>query len=266
MLYCSVNFQDQQHTSAFDRGLAYGDGIFTTAKINQGKVELYHQHLTRLKNGCKRLALSNVDFGKLEQEITEVAKKFPLAVLKVLISAGQGGRGYSRIGCSEPTVIVSVHEFPSHYQLWQQQGINVGDSKTLLGLNPLLAGIKHLNRLEQVIVRQELDQREEDDLLVYDLNHQLVEATSGNVFWFKAGQLYTPRITDAGISGLQRDQILAAFPDAKQVKIEQSALDRIDAMFICNCVMGIVPVKFYNQQTLSLDLVTSVQQRLASQV
>ncbi len=267
MLYCTVNGQKNDQISIADRALAYGDGVFSTAKIANGKVEMLEQHLERLKTSCQRLCIDSIDsedFSQLETELKQVAVSFPLAVLKVLISAGQGGRGYSRKGIKHHTVIITVHEFPSHYQQWQQQGITVSDSQILLGLNPLFAGIKHLNRLEQVLIRKELDNSNFDDFLVYDLNHQLVEGSSSNVFWFKGEQLFTPELTHAGVAGLKRAQILQLYPQTQQVKVTKSALADIDAMFLCNCVMGIVPVRQYNQQILPITVVLNLQQQLAS--
>ena len=218
MLYCSINGQQTDQLSIADRGLAYGDGIFTTAKIHHGQVEMLEQHIKRLKSSCQRLGIEGLNFNRLKEELSQLALTYPLAVLKVLISAGQGGRGYSRIGVNTPTVIISSFDFPLFYVKWQQQGIWVGDSQTQLGINPLLAGIKHLNRLEQVFVRKELDSRVEDDLLVYNINNRLVESSSSNVFWFKGQELYTPKITDAGVAGLMRDAVLKHKPKTKQVK------------------------------------------------
>ena len=114
------------------------------------------------------------------------------------------------------------------------------------------------------MIRRELDQHSADDLLVFDINGQLIEASCANVFWFKDKQLYTPEITDAGIAGLKRAQILAAQPNAQQVKVTQSALIDIDAMFITNCIMGIVPVHHYNDQVLSRAPVFALQEQFAS--
>ena len=144
MLYCSINFQQTNQLSSSDRSLAYGDGVFTTAKISQGRIELIDMHMQRLQNSCKKIAISGVDFAEIAQQIKSVASTYSLAVLKVLISAGQGGRGYSRQGVGQPTVMISVHEFPQHYFAWQKEGISVAKSQFKLGLNPFLAGVKTL--------------------------------------------------------------------------------------------------------------------------
>ncbi len=261
MRYCSVNYQKVNTISVLDRGLAYGDGVFTTGKVVAGQVEMLSAHLERLKIGCHKLAIIAPDFIKLAEQVKAVTTDFSLAVLKIVITAGIGGRGYSRHRADKATVIISLFDFPEHYFLWQQQGINLGVSKHKLGLNPMLAGIKHLNRLEQVLIRQELDHRAEDDLLVLDLNNHVIESSCANVFWLANGTWQTPKITTAGIAGLMRAKILTDIHDIDLVDVSLSYLSelakssKLKAMFICNSVMGVVPIKAYNQQLLSLSAV-----------
>jgi len=252
MLYCSVNYQQVNTISTQDRGLAYGDGLFTTAKIKNGQIEMLNAHLQRLQTGCTTLGLISPDFSLLTQHICKLAIKYPLAVLKIMITAGAGGRGYSRQGVMHSNVIVMIFEFPQHYLNWQQQGINLGVARTQLGLNGILAGIKHLNRLEQVCIRQELDQREEDDLLVSDINKCVVESSCANIFWFKEGCWQTANIKQAGIAGLMRANIINTMDIMIVSDVNIMDLNTIEAAFICNSVMGIVPIKTYNKKTLSL--------------
>ena len=153
MYYCSVNGQKSQLISVKDRGLAYGDGIFTTAKISHGKVLLFDEHFARLKEGCLKLGLLLPDFANLAHEVSEQAEAYDIAVLKIMITSGEGGRGYSRQGIEKANTIIQISPFPEHYGTWQSKGIRLGISQQLLGINPLLAGIKHLNRLEQVMIR-----------------------------------------------------------------------------------------------------------------
>lgn len=252
MLYCSINYQQVDTLSVQDRGLAYGDGLFTTAKIKNGQVEMFSAHLERLKRGCTALALNKPDFTLLSQQITDVATFYPLAVLKIIITAGVGGRGYSRQGIKSSNVIIMIFDFPKHYITWQQQGINLGVAQSQLGLSAMLAGIKHLNRLEQVLIRQELDSCPEDDLLVLDINHHVVESSCANIFWCKNNCWYTPNIMQAGIAGLMRAKIIATTNIVEVVNVKLVELDDIEAAFICNSVMGIVPIKIYNEKPLSL--------------
>ncbi|MDO6426929.1 aminodeoxychorismate lyase [Thalassotalea sp. 1_MG-2023] len=263
MLYCSLNGIRTEDISIKDRGLAYGDGVFTTAKIVDGTILLLAEHIDRLKESCARIALSNIDWHALKAELVKQSTAFPLAVLKVMITAGTGGRGYSRIGVSKPNVIVMVHEFPKHYIDWHQTGVSIGIAKTQLGINPQLAGIKHLNRLEQVLIRKELDESDWQDLIVTDVQNNIVETSCANVFWIKNNAVFTPELGSSGVAGLLRTQAISQFSKVKLVKAPIDALKEVDAMIICNSVMGYVPVENFNGQTLSLSVASRFIGKLA---
>ncbi|WP_448556558.1 aminodeoxychorismate lyase [Thalassotalea montiporae] len=266
--------QNQQKISTSDRALAYGDGLFTTAKIADGKVLNLSAHIERLLSGVQRLAI-DVELSGLKRRLAELAKDYPLAVLKVLISAGEGGRGYSRLGCSKGKVIISIHEFPVHYNTWHQQGINLGLAKTTLGVNPLLAGIKHLNRLEQVLVRQELDEREEDDVLVSNCLGHIIEASAGNVFWLTKQQAslatsgeksswLTPNLSMSGVDGLARQYLIQQLNKSDKYSVEiveqkELVMSDINSMLVCNSVLGIAPVHEFAGSALSIAPVHQLQ-------
>jgi len=262
MHYCSINGQVQNVLSITDRAFSYGDGVFTTARISQGKVELFPLHIKRLIDSCQQLAIPLTDIEQIISEVEDVAQKFPLAVLKIIISAGQGGRGYSRAGIIKSNVIITVHDIPQHYTAWSKHGITLGDSDFKLGLNPMMKGIKHLNRLEQVLIRAELDERVEDDLAVCDINDHIVEASCANIFWLKDDKIFTPKLTASGVYGLIRGQLLTCLEHVEIVTVDASALTEATSIFICNCVMGIVPVKQYQNRALALDPVHDIQSML----
>jgi len=255
MLYCSVNYQEITNISSQDRGLSYGDGIFTTGKVLNGEFELLTQHINRLKSACIALSIVSPNFVELNNNIKNVAKNYTLAVLKVIITAGIGGRGYSRLSIEQPTIIISVFDFPRHYFDWKKQGISLGECHLQLGVNPMLSGIKHLNRLEQVLIRRELDACAEDDLLVTDLNGVVVETSCANVFWLKDDLWQTPNISYSGIAGLMRAEILAQVDSIQIVDAKLTDLVDVKAIFICNSVMGLVPVNEYNKKRLSISAV-----------
>jgi 4-amino-4-deoxychorismate lyase len=255
MYYQSINGEQEQHLLINNRGLAYGDGVFTTAKVINGKVQFLSAHIERLINSCNKLNISLPDFSIIIDELTEAAQTYKLSVAKIIITAGDGGRGYSRQGCSTSNVIITFHAFPEHYLLLQQKGIHLGVSTLKIGINPLTAGIKHLNRLEQVLIRQELDNRIEDDLLVLNYLENVIEATAANVFWYKNNTWHTPKLDESGVEGLMRNQIIQNCSNHFEINLvnaKLSALDCIEAMFICNSVMGVMPVREFESQKLSL--------------
>ncbi|NAZ94680.1 aminodeoxychorismate lyase, partial [Vibrio toranzoniae] len=143
-----INGVVQDQLSATDRGLQFGDGCFTTARVVNGQICWLPMDIQRLQQGAERLLLPTIDWSLLQQEMTELAHQSAQGVVKVILTRGSGGRGYSGVGCEHPTRILSLSDYPAHYSLWCEQGITLALSPIPLAQNPLLAGIKHLNRLE----------------------------------------------------------------------------------------------------------------------
>ncbi|KGJ92761.1 aminodeoxychorismate lyase [Thalassotalea sp. ND16A] len=258
MLYCSVNFTKTNQINVSDRGLAFGDGVFTTGKVLNGGLEYISEHINRLQHSCSKLAITGVNWQDVEEEIITASANYALATLKVIITAGHSGRGYSRTGATGGNVIVCISEFPQHYQTWQQQGLTLGLSSFKLGLNPALAGIKHLNRLEQVLIRQELEQcnadlQEVDELVVCDLNENIVECNTANIFWLKGRVFYTPNLQLSGVAGLCRARLLSALPAVNIVSSKVSELAQADAIYLCNSLLGVVPVKQFMDKVFNVE-------------
>lgn len=262
MHYHSINGQINKEIAITDRAFNYGDGIFTTAKITHGKIEFLKEHIDRLTQACAILSIDFTQVDNLVTEITTVAQSYNHAVLKIIVTAGQGGRGYSRQSIAHSNVVISVHDVPEHYLDWQQHGINLGRAQFQLGLNPSLKGLKHLNRIEQVLIRKELDQSNHDDLIVSNSNNHVIEASAANVFWIKNDELFTSDLTNSGVIGIIRQQILALNTKTKVVNAHITELEQANSLFICNCIMGIVPVKMFQGRKLDIQPVKEIQANL----
>lgn len=265
MKYYSVNGKKSSNINITDRGLAYGDGIFTTAKIVDGQVLLLSQHIERLIDGCNHLNIQCPTETDLHLALTKAASGFSLGVLKVIVSAGSGGRGYSRAGLAfdATQLIVMVFDFPSQYHEQAEQGITLGISEQKVSISPMLSGIKHLNRLEQVLLRAELDKRLEDDLVVLNTLEEVIEVTSANIFYWLDDTLHTPDLGYSGVNGLFRQSILTRYPDTIIKKTSLDDLKKAKAMFICNCVMGILPINRFESASLPLASVFELKQEMS---
>ncbi len=161
-----INGLEQDTLPASDRATQFGDGCFTTARILEGDVCLLDAHLRRLQDACQTLLIPFTQWEILEHEMRQLASGKTSGVLKVIISRGSGGRGYSGAACQHPTRILSVSAYPAHYARWREEGVTLTLSPVRLGRNPMLAGLKHLNRLEQVLIRTHLEQTDADEALV----------------------------------------------------------------------------------------------------
>ncbi|WNJ77956.1 aminodeoxychorismate lyase [Cedecea neteri] len=241
-----INGQWQETLPANDRAIQFGDGCFTTARVIDGAICFQADHLHRLQQACEALMIGPVDWAELNDEMNMLAATETSAVLKVIISRGAGGRGYSASNCTQPTRILSLSPYPAFYSTWREQGITLALSPIKLGINPALAGIKHLNRLEQVLIRTHLEQTAAQEALVLDSQGSLVECCAANLFWRKGDDVYTPRINGAGVNGTMRQRIIACLADSSwrlhEVNEGLETLADADEVIICNALMPVVPV------------------------
>lgn len=232
-----------------DRSFNYGDGIFTTMAVRNAGVQLLPLHIKRMQDAAKQLGFGQIDWLSIEQQICD-AVTLPEQVVKLLISRGNGGRGYSPQGIDNPQCYITTAAMPD-YSLQQQQGVRLLSAELKLAVQPALAGLKHTNRLEQVLLKQEQLRRNADDLLVLDQQGFLTEAIAANVFFHRHGKWFTPKLDRAGVRGVMREFLLSQF-DAVEVDWPLDELAHVDSMFICNALMQIVPVRSVND--IKLDL------------
>ncbi|KAB0874013.1 aminodeoxychorismate lyase [Cronobacter muytjensii] len=242
-----INGLDQDCLPAADRAVQFGDGCFTTARVRDGVVIMLEQHLARLREGCERLVIAMPDASALRNEMMQAAQGQGSAVVKVIITRGAGSRGYGIAGCGAPTRIVSRAAYPTFYHDWRARGIRLALSPVRLGRNPHLAGIKHLNRLEQVLIRAHLEQTPADEALVLDSEGWVTECCAANLFWRKGKAVFTPRLDQAGVDGLMRRHIIGLLNQSawrlSEINAPFSALEEADEVFICNALMPLVPVR-----------------------
>lgn len=241
-----INGQVQDHIAAADRGLQYGDGLFETIAILDGKPQHWERHLRRLACGCDRLNIPYPGDDLLWQELRQVLIMQPRAVLKIVLTRGAGGRGYRPPAEIHPTRILSLHEWPDYPPSHRAQGVAVRLCRTPLGRNPALAGLKHLNRLEQVLARGEWSDPASAEGLMLDGEGLLIEGTMSNVFLGRGGELYTPDLGRCGVAGIMREVVLDACRDhgipvaVRDIPVEE--LTVAEEIFLTNSLIGLWPV------------------------
>ncbi len=241
-----------QAPNSTDRSFHYGDGLFTTIKVKDGKAMLWDLHLQRLVSGAKALLIHAFDQDELTAKVQQ-AITAPEQVVKVLISRGQAGRGYSPQGIEAPCCYISTAALPD-YSCWQQQGICLGVAEFKLAQQPALAGVKHNNRLEQVLIKAELAQSGVDELVVLDQSDAVIEVSAANLMFCKNGQWFTPKLDQAGVNGVMRQHLMAQRP-VTEGRYQLGDLQQAEAILICNALMGVVPVKEFAGQTKHIELV-----------
>ncbi|WP_337261841.1 MULTISPECIES: aminodeoxychorismate lyase [unclassified Serratia (in: enterobacteria)] len=241
-----INGQQHDALAPSDRGLQFGDGCFTTARIVEGKIDLLPWHIERMQQAAQRLLMPAVDWLALEREMVHAAESITLGVVKAILTRGSGGRGYSPHGCEHPTRIISRSTYPQHYLQWREQGIRLAVSPVALARNPLLAGLKHLNRLEQVLIRAHLDQTDAEEALVLDTTGMLVECCAANLFWRKGKEVFTPSLAQAGVAGLMRRRVIELLAGSEyqlhSVSEPLETLADADEVLVSNALMPLLPV------------------------
>lgn len=230
-----------------DRGLAYGDGLFETLRVEKQQAVFADAHFSRLFSSAIALGIS-LQQADLLAGFSRFLTFCPAScVAKIVVTRGSSGRGYLPDAKAQPTVIFSAHALPSYPASFPSDGVVADISGLRLGLQPMLAGHKHLNRLEQVMLRREQAMLSVDEMLVCDLDGHVVEGVSSNVFLVKEGRLETPLIDRAGVCGVMRGQVMAqaallGIPVTESRYVADDFLSA-DEVFFCNSVNGIWPVR-----------------------
>jgi 4-amino-4-deoxychorismate lyase len=239
-----VNGVEGAGIAADDRGLQYGDGLFETMAVIDGRIRHFDLHMARLAEGCHRLGMPAPPVAQIEVDCERVLAGLGAAVVKLILTRGPGPRGYPPPLEPNPTRIVAA---TAAHPPEANPFLTVRVCETRLGRNPRLAGMKHLNRLEQVLAGAELrDPVVVDEGLMRSTDDRLVCGTASNVFLVRDGILHTPRITDCGVAGVMRQVVLRAADTlgiASEVRdVPFAELELAQEVFLTNAVRGIRPI------------------------
>lgn len=245
-----------------DRGLNYGDGVFETIAVCNGRLLCWNEHLLRLAEGCRRLGLLCPDAGVLQAEAKQLAGSSHRGILKIILTRGAAGRGYAPGPAMTANRILSLHAWPQYPASHRDQGIRARLCHLRLSINPVLAGIKHLNRLEQILARAEWSDPDIAEGLTLNHAGQLIEGTMSNLFLRQGKVLFTPDVAQSGVAGIVRGRILAAAGALDQEMIISTLdlhdLESADELFLCNSVIGIWPVRAVGDKTFQVGPLNQV--------
>ncbi len=232
---------------ADDRGLAYGDGLFETFVLRHGRIAHWPLHLARLSAGCRRLGMDLPDPAPALAPLCEAASVYPRAVGKLLLTRGSGGRGYRPPLPASPRLISALHAWPDYPSERRGAGVVVRVCSQRVSTNPDLAGLKHLNRLDNVLARGEWDDEGIAEGLMCDADGYLIEGTMTNLFLVHGDRLSTPLLDRAGVAGITRGRIIDwAGRTGRSIGQRRLTLDDMNTAeeaFVCNSVIGVWPLR-----------------------
>lgn len=239
----------------FDRGLHYGDGVFETIAVKFGIAELLDEHINRLIKSCERLQLADVDFLKIKRDINHKVENIEKGIIKLIVTRGCGGRGYAIPEQTLTNYMILQYPWPDYSPEMWDKGIAIKRCNLILGKQPVLAGIKHLNRLENVIARMELKDTEFQEGILCDSEQNVIEATSSNIFIVTKNKIITPKLDNCGVSGVMRDRVIKKSQEIHFTisiqDIPYKVLLDADEIFLTNSIIGIWPVTKFNERIYS---------------
>lgn len=243
-----------------DRGFQYGDGLFETIKVGDGRLEFWGRHMARLRAGCARLGIPEPDAAVLEREAAALSAGQDRAILKIIVTRGPGGRGYHVPDAVSPTRVVSRHPWPDYPDSNWDEGVRIRLCETRLSDQPALAGLKHLNRLDQVMARREWDDPGIAEGLMRDRDGDAIEGTMTNLFVVRGGVLRTPDLSRCGVAGIMRAVVLdMAGLLSIRAELGRVRLDDVtgaDEVFLTNSSIGLWPVRAFEGARFAIGPVT----------
>jgi 4-amino-4-deoxychorismate lyase len=227
-----------------DRGLQYGDGLFETMHVRDGRIRLLDMHLERLLRGCARLSIAAPAEARLHAEIGRIAARRSRGILKLILTRGTGPRGYRPSGAERTCRLATLHPLPQHADAFAPARVRM--CVTPLSCNAALAGLKTLNRLDSVLARAEWHDARIWEGLMCDVDGNIVCGTMSNLFLRRGARLLTPQLDRGGVAGVMRRWVIetarAAGLRVDEVRVTRELLLAAEEMFMTNAVVGVRPV------------------------
>ena len=235
-----------------DRGLAYGDGLFETMAVLDGEIRRFDLHLDRLIAGCHRLGIEPPPSEAIRTDLEKLRTRDDRMVAKLIVTRGSGTRGYLAAIDTQSTRIFGIHGWPDYPSSNYTDGVAVRNCELRLGENPALAGLKHLNRLEQVLARQEWADGPWDEGIVRDTSGAVVSGTMSNVFAVQGDTLRTPSLRRCGVAGVMRRIVMELAAEQRlevvQTDLVPTEFMESDEIFLTNAIFGIWPLRQLDRQ------------------
>ena len=256
-----INGIAAEYLSVFDRGLHYGDGLFETIASPGGRPLFIDHHMDRMERGAGVLDIPCPDRRLFLDDIRRLlADSSGNCVIKLILTRGQGRRGYRYDRRQLPTRVCMLASWPEHVDAWQRHGVSTQFCETTVSGNPGACGIKSLNRLENVLASRELRDAVDEGFLS-DADGNVIEGTMSNFFAVSGDVLVTPDLSRGGIQGIMRDRIIDIAHEAgierETRHIKRDELLGARELFICNSVIGLCPVRQLEQAAFNTGEITT---------
>lgn len=260
---CLVNGIEGAALDPLDRGLQYGDGVFRTLRVENGKPRWWEEQLAKLDSDAARLGVVCPEASQWWADLARLTGRLSRGVIKLLLTRGGGVRGYRPPEAAAATRILIYDPAPLVSDGWPVDGLNVRVCDLRLSAQPALAGIKHLNRLENVLARAEWNTPEIQEGLMLDTAGNVISGVMSNLFLWREARLLTPRLEQCGVAGVARDRLLrratAAGIAVQETRIGRDEVLAADEIMLSNSLIGLRRVACLGERrwphpTISLQL------------
>jgi 4-amino-4-deoxychorismate lyase len=239
-----VNGQPAETINLADRGLQFGDGVFRTIKVMHGEPIWWARHYAKLEHDCATIGIAAPSEATLLADIEQLNPD--IHTLKIIVTRGETARGYVAPADLSPNRIVQIAPLPAYSPELATQGVTLRTCATRASWQPALAGIKHLNRLENILARREWCDAAIFDGLMFDRDDHLIEGVMSNVLVLLDGVLCTPDLSESGVAGVCREMTMLAAQrlgiPTVVCKIKREQLPTAQALWVCNSLAGLLPV------------------------
>jgi aminodeoxychorismate lyase len=238
--------EDRALISVFDRSFLYGDGLFETMRVLNGRPFRWNEHLERLQGGAKFLKI-RLPFAAsvLEGFATKLIQdnQMPDCLLRLTVSRGVGVRGYSPKGAENPSLVMTLHPTPpldaKHPLAWR-----LSAASFRLPANEVLAQFKTCNKLAQVLARAEAEAAGSDEAVLLNTDGFVVEGATSNLFWVWGDTVFTPALAAGVLAGVTRLVVLEICHklsvETREGTVTPEELGRADGVFLSNSAVGLV--------------------------
>lgn len=250
-----------------DRGFLYGDGLFETMRVLSSTPLWWSRHLARLQRSAETLRLKlpwpETELRRFAAELI-AQNALPDCILRLTVSRGSGARGYSIQGADSPTVAMTLHPLRPTPAF-----VRLATATVRVPAHDPLSAIKTANKLPQILARAEAEERGADEALLLNIDGDVAEASSSNVFWIRNGTVCTPPVSAGALAGVTRDVVIELCR-ARQISVAEESIGRpallgMDGIFLTNSGQGIVPVAEIDAQKVqSSPIVTQLQKWLSA--
>ncbi len=241
-----VNGEMTDCIPADDRGFSYGDGVFRTAAMRGGRIALWERHFAKLCADCSALDIPAPEKASLQNDLQAISSGMPDCAVRITVTRGSGGRGYAPPAPASPRRVVAASALPEYPPEYSSRGVQSRYCDQRLARQPRLAGIKHLNRLENVLARAEWSDPAVAEGLLCDDDGAVIEGTRSNLFIVEGGRLITPDLSQCGVAGVTRDAIIEHSAtwgmDCRVGRVTRERLQSADEVMMVNSLIGVWPM------------------------